>query len=180
MRFVKADIGSFESIRDFYWKLIEGIAERQEEVGWIKGIYPSDQMMTDALIKGEMYLLLPDETDDCCSESILGAVILNSDYNEGYSGIRWSVDCDPSEVMIPHALGVAADAQGKGVGRRLVDEIIHLAEQEGKKAVRLDILGRNHIAEKLYIRAGFEFIEERLMYYEDTGWTEFRMFEYRI
>lgn len=91
-----------------------------------------------------------------------------------------NVDCDHSEVMISHALGVAADAQGKGVGKKLVKEMIRLAQQEGKKAVRLDILGRNHIAEKLYTGAGFEFIEEKLMYYEDTGWTEFRMYEYSL
>ena len=180
MVFLKADINDFDIMRDFYWKLIDGIAERQEEVGWIKGVYPSDEMMKDALIKGEMYLLLSDETEGYGPENILGAVILNSDYNEGYEGISWNVDCNYSEVLIPHALGVSADVQGKGVGRRLVAEMIKLAKREGKKAVRLDILGRNHIAEKLYTSAGFKFIEEKLMYYEDTGWTEFRMYEYRL
>lgn len=180
MEFYKADKNDFGLIRDFYWDLIDGIEDRQQEVGWIKGVYPSDEMLKEALFKEELYLLIKDDAGNLSEESILAAVILNSDHNEGYEGISWNVDCDHSEVMIPHALGVAADVQGKGVGKRLVNEMIRLARQEGKKAVRLDILGRNHIAEKLYTGAGFEFIEEKLMYYEDTGWTEFRMYEYSL
>ena len=50
----------------------------------------------------------------------------------------------------------------------------------GKKAVRLDILGTNAGAERLYTGMGFRFVQARTLFYEDTGWTEYRLFEYPL
>lgn len=46
-----------------------------------------------------------------------------------------------------------------------------------KKTVRLDILGTNTAAEKLYTGCGFHFVQAKDMFYEDTGWTEYKMYE---
>ena len=35
-------------------------------------------------------------------------------------------------------------------------------------------------AERLYKRAGFRFVAAKEMFYEDTGWMEFRMFEFPL
>ena len=43
-----------------------------------------------------------------------------------------------------------------------------------EKAVRLDILGTNTAAERLYTRCGFRFVQAKQMYYDDTGWTEYK------
>ena len=51
---------------------------------------------------------------------------------------------------------------------------------EHKKAVRLDVLGVCKPAERLYISCGFQFVETKEMYYEDTGWTEFKMLELNL
>ena len=56
-------------------------------------------------------------------------------------------------------------------------ELYTLAEQEHKKAVRLDVLGACKAAEALYRSCGFAFVAAKNMYYEDTGWTEYRLFE---
>lgn len=80
-------------------------------------------------------------------------------------------------MLIPHALGVWPAQQGKGVGQRVVEEILQYAKANGKKAVRLDILGQNAAAEKLYTKCGFQFVQAKTMFYEDTGWTEFKMYE---
>lgn len=56
------------------------------------------------------------------------------------------------EVLIPHALAVSPSRQGCGVGKRIVEEILKYARLQGKKAVRLDILGTNSVAEKLYTK----------------------------
>ena len=65
----------------------------------------------------------------------------------------------------------------KGIGKRVVKEILNYAKTEGKKAVRLDILGTNTTAEKLYTGWGFQFVQAKIMFYEDTGWTEYKMYE---
>lgn len=110
----------------------------------------------------------------------MGCVILNSCYNEGYEGIPWSRKYRKEEVLIPHALAVDPRIQGKGIGRILVHEMINLAKKQGMKAIRLDILGGNQVAERLYTGCGFQFVQEKRMFYEDTGWTQYRMYEYNL
>lgn len=56
----------------------------------------------------------------------------------------------------------------KGLGAKIVHEIFDYAREQHKKAVRLDILGMNAMAERLYTKCGFQFIEAKNMFYEDT------------
>ena len=141
-------------------------------IGWKKGIYPSDEYIAESLNLGEMFVLRDKE--------ISGCVILNSRSNEGYSGVKRSVSCEECDVLIPHALAVKPSIQGRGVGREIMKNIISFAEEKGKKAVRLDILGTNYIAEGLYKSEGFKFVEAKNMFYEDTGMTEYKMFELNL
>ena len=83
-------------------------------------------------------------------------------------------------VLTPYALAVNPELQGKGIGKVVVENILNLARAEHKKAVRLDVLGACKPAERLYISCGFKFVEAKEMYYEDTGWTEFKMFELNL
>lgn len=39
-------------------------------------------------------------------------------------------------------------------------------------------LGGNVPAEKLYTRMGFQYMDTLQMYYEDTGWTDYELYEY--
>ena len=43
-----------------------------------------------------------------------------------------------------------------------------------------DILSGNDAAERLYTRAGFQFVQAKPMFYEDTGWTEYKMFDLNL
>lgn len=85
--------------------------------------------------------------------------------------------CASDEVMTPHALAVDPDNQGQGIGKIVVESIIELAKAEHKKAIRLDVLGACSSAEHLYRKCGFNFVEAKNMYYDDTGWTEYKLFE---
>lgn len=69
---------------------------------------------------------------------------------------------------------------GKGIGKIVVENILKLARAEHKKAVRLDVLGACKAAERLYTSCGFRFVEAKEMFYEDTGWTEYKMFELNL
>ncbi len=170
MEFRPAGTGEFGRIREFYWELIDLMADQNDRIGWKKGIYPTDGFLLESLSNGELYTLK--DGDELC-----GCVILNSSYNEGYNGVPWSISCAGNDVLIPHALAVAPGRQGRGLGTLLVSEIISAARSCGKKTVRLDILGTNTAAERLYTRCGFRFVQAKTMFYEDTGWTEYRMFE---
>ena len=88
--------------------------------------------------------------------------------------------CDSSEVLTPHALAVNPKLQGKGIGKMVVENILNIARKEHKKAVRLDVLGAWKVAERLYVSCGFQFVEAKEMFYEDTGWTEYKMFDLNL
>lgn len=123
--------------------------------------------------RAELYTL----TD---ADTLCACVILNSAYNEGYVGCPWSLNCVPEDVLIPHALAVNPTLQGRGVRKIVVENILALARAQNKKAVRLDVLSACKAAERLYTACGFRFAEAKTMYYEDTGWTEFKMFELNL
>lgn len=103
---------------------------------------------------------------------------MNSDTNEGYAGVPWRVDCADGDVLIPHALAVSPALQGQGIGREVVAQVQALARRTGKQAVRLDILGINGAAERLCTGMGFQFVQAKTLFYEDTGWTEYKLYEW--
>jgi len=176
MKFKKANDTDFHSIQKFYWNVIDGIHKnnvKNENLGWEKGVYPSDSFLTDSIQNGELYMLTDGNTLCAC-------VILNDKCNEGYNGCKWSIICEQNEILIPHALAVDPKLQGKGIGKIVVQHIIDLARAEHKKAVRLDVLGACKAAERLYISCGFRFVEAKEMFYDDTGWTEYKMFELNL
>lgn len=80
-------------------------------------------------------------------------------------------------MLVPHALGVKADAQNRGVGKCVVEDIIEIARASDRDTIRLDILSGNAAAERLYTKMGFKYVQEKDMFYEDTGWTKFIMYE---
>lgn len=124
MIFQKAGKEYFEEIKRLYWDIIEKMKDNSHIIGWKKGIYPYNEYRAESLNLGEMFVLRDKE--------ISGCVILNSGSKEGYKGVKWSVWCNYNDVLIPHALAVKPVIQGKGVGRKLVKNIIKFAAEEGK------------------------------------------------
>ena len=176
MNFQKAGEADFSLIQRFYWNVIDSIHKnniKNENLGWEKGVYPSDSFLKTSLAKGELYTLAENGTLYAC-------VILNSEHSPGYDGCAWSLACRPDEVLTPHALAASPQFQNKGIGKIVVENILRLAKAQHKKAVRLDILSACKAAEHLYTSCGFQFIEAKQMFYEDTGYTEYKLFELNL
>lgn len=82
----------------------------------------------------------------------------------GYAGL----------VVVGHqadvqTLAVAPSAQGRGLGRRLLDALIAEAARRGAREVLLDVRADNVAAQALYAGAGFERIAIRRGYYRPGG-----------
>ena len=58
-------------------------------------------------------------------------------------------------------LAVVPDLRGRGIGRALIDQLIGLAREQGRRRVVLDVAVSNPLAEALYRRAGFKVMSER-------------------
>ena len=57
---------------------------------------------------------------------------------------------------------------------------IEAAQAAGQKAIRLDVLAGNVPAERLYEGMGFRYLGTIPMFYEDTGWTDYELYELRL
>ena len=173
MQFGQAKPEEFDAVRGFYWAMIDAMQDQFDKIGWKKGVYPTDEFLRESLQRGELYTLRD-------GDALCACVILSSRCNDGYAGTPWRVQCRDKDVLIPHALAVAPERQGQGVGRAPMAEILALARRTHKKAMRLDILGTNTAAERLYTRCGFRFVQAKPMFYPDTGWTEYWLYEYEL
>ena len=173
MNITPAGLGEFRLVREFYDSIIDAMEDAPYHPAWKKGVYPSNEELAAAIRKEQLYLLTLDW-------STLGAMIVNQQHNEGYRQIVWPSGADPDEALVIHALGVHPAYQRHGCGKSMVEWVINHARLNGYKVVRLDVLKGNLPAERLYESLGFQKAADIPMYYPDTGWTNFLLYEYQV
>jgi len=167
----KAAPEELQRVRRFYHEVTDGLAEAQYSPGWKKDIYPSVEDLQGALARQELYVAEEDGR-------IAAAMTVNHDSNEGYAKVSWPTAAAPEEVTLIHALGVHPARSGRGIGKTMVRFVMELGRQGGQKVLRLDVLAGNLPAEKLYTGLGFRYVDSQQMFYEDTGWTQYDLYEY--
>lgn len=169
-----ADDAAYPRVREFYYSLIDAMKDAEYKPGWEKDIYPTQEFLLDSIRRGELYI---GELED---GSIASCMVVNHSYNDGYHSVTWTVDADDTQLLVIHALGVHPLYAGKGFAKQMVQKVIDVAREKNIKTIRLDVLGGNLPAEKAYTSMGFVYRGATKMFYEDTGWTEFRLFEYVV
>ncbi|MGX8834069.1 GNAT family N-acetyltransferase [Amedibacillus sp. YH-ame6] len=158
-------------VRKFYHSLIDEMQTSRYSPGWKKDIYPDFLLLKNSIENRELYI---GELDD----DIVSVMIINQEANEGYQTIQWTSNIESKEVYVIHALGVHPKQSGKGFAKAMIEEVLSIGKCNGIKAIRLDVLQGNIPAEKLYVSIGFKYIDMIEMYYEDTGWTNYKLYEY--
>ena len=108
--------------------------------------------------------------------------------------IGWKKDIYPSPELLKESLSAGELYIGLMNGRMASAMILNhecndgyqditwpdKAKTAGQKALRLDVLKGNTPAEKLYTHFGFQSRGVVRMYYEDTGWTDYEVYEYLL
>ena len=168
---IKAAETDYEEVRHFYHSLIDCLNPEQCYVCWKKDIYPSPEFLRRSVNHGDLYYCRD-------GERMAGAMVLNHEYNESYRNYQWQTAANDSELFIIHALGVHSDFTGKGYAKAMVQKAIDIARETNMKAIRLDVLAGNTPAESLYQGFGFQRMASLQLYYEDTGWADFNLYEY--
>ena len=168
MIFRKAEKEDFYKIRSLYWNLIDHEQNDPSFPHWKKEIHPSDEMIQNSIDRKELYVLSDDEKITAC-------VIANAEKVDGYSDAPWQIDSD--EVIVLHVLAVHPDHRGKGLARKLVENVIEQERKAGKKALRLDVIENNTTAEKLYQKLGFQYIQTKTLYYDVVGEMMLKLYE---
>mgnify|MGYP004476088787 FL=1 len=169
----EVSIKDLDQIRALYWRLLDSSPKYGQILQWKKNIYPNDDDWNSYIVKGEMYLILKDV-------DVIGAVAVTNAQSKEYRKIHWKVKADDQDVAVVHLLMVLPEYQGDGAATAALDEIIKLAADKKKKAVRLDAIGTNVPAQKLYEKYGFANCGTAQEYYESTGETEFVFYEYAL
>ena len=168
-----ANENEWKKVKAFYWQLIEQMDSALYKPGWKKEIYPTDEFLMDSIRNKELYVLLSESNH-------MASMILNHKCTDGYEKIHWNITATPQEITVVHALGVLPDYQGQGIAKLMVQEAIRTAKENGQKAVRLDVLSTNIPAQKLYSDMGFNYMDTIQLFYEDTGSTNYLLYEYTL
>ena len=66
-------------------------------------------------------------------------------------------------------IAVRKDCRGRGIGRRLTEELMRYAANLGVVYATLEVRRSNEAAKKLYQSLGFEYVGVRKRYYVDNG-----------
>ena len=168
MRLVQTDNLVF--LRKKYIEVIEQTPDFMRNVRWIYGQHPKDEMIQDYMDNGEMYALMN-------GNEIAGMVAVVMHQDDNYKDVPWQVDLRNDEVATIHILAICPEYQGRSLGIQLINQIEKLSKNNGKKAVRLDVLKSNIPAQKMYERAGYSLRGEQKLYAENTGITDFLFYE---
>ena len=166
-----AALEDLAAVRSFYHSLIDAMETAVYKPGWKKDVYPSQAFLLRSIEQGAAFI-------GVCGGRIASCMVLDHSYNESYRAITWRVEAKDSELLVIHALGVHPDFARQGLAGQMVRKAIEIARSQGVKAIRLDVLEGNLPAEKTYTKLGFQYRGTVEMFYEDTGWTDFRVFEY--
>ena len=70
--------------------------------------------------------------------------------------------------------------RGKGRAKQMVRFAVDYARKNRHKVIRIDVLKGNRNAKKLYSGMSFRYLHTLPMFYEDTGWTDFELYEYPL
>lgn len=170
MRIRTACRDDYICIRDFYYSLTDAMEHAEYKPGWEKEVYPTQEFLIRSIDNHELFV---GEFDG----EIASCMIVNHEYNDGYKKIPWSVRAANSELLVIHALGVQPAFSGRGIAKQMVQAVIDLAQETNMKTIRLDVLCGNVPAEKAYTKMGFKYLNTIKMFYEDTGWTNYKVFE---
>ena len=125
--FRKAAARDIAAIAEIY-DLIHTLEEAgPRQVGWIRGVYPTEETACAAIEAGEMYVLEKD-----------GAV-----------------EADDEQVMVLYTLVVSPKEGGKGYGREFVAEYETMALQNNCPFLRIDTNAINLRARSMYKKLGY-------------------------
>ena len=117
-------------------------------VGWLRGIYPTEQTARDSLALGELYVM---EADGC----IVAAAKINQEQVPEYANCPWQYDAPPEKVLVIHTLVVDPARQGRGYATRFVAYYEAMAREMDCPYLRMDTNSHNLPARALYKHLGY-------------------------
>ena len=169
MKLIKACAADFSRLTKFYRYTVENTENMRTFGRWIYGLHPSDEMIMRYLQNGEMYYAEKNGT-------IIAAAAVTPQAAE-YHETNWLHVLPDDAVSVIHILCVDPLLQKQGIARNLVESIINMSREIGRKSVRLDVIACNTPAQRLYEAMGFVKCDEKFWYASNLGYTTFFLYK---
>jgi ribosomal protein S18 acetylase RimI-like enzyme len=136
-----SDIKLIQNIVHITWPITYGEILSKEQLDYMLDLFYSDEALTDQYNKREQlfYLIAEDDTN-------LGFIGIEHHYKE-------------EAVTKIHKIYLLPETQGKGIGKKVVDEIGKLALENNSTTLLLNV-NRFNSALGFYKKIGFEIVDE--------------------
>lgn len=167
--FRAAQAEDIPALRSMYNDIIDVMDASRWHAQWRRDGYPTDEDLSAAAQRGELYLALH-------GAELVGAMVLNHDYNPGYDAVEWQVNCPRAQVLCIHTLGVSPNWQRKGVASAMVNYAAQLARRCACRCLRLDVIDTNRPADLFYSSLGFSLRGRQRLHYDSVS-AEFNLYE---
>ena len=158
------------AVVELYDGVIDLFQAQTGNMGWRKGVYPTEADFRRAVRAGTLYV---GEADG----ALAAGMVITQGTDESYGDPPWRVSAPDEETAVIHTLGVSPARTGQGLALGMIEGAVSLAREQGWKALRLDVLEENEPAHRLYRRAGFTYIATKKIWYESTGLASFLLYE---
>ena len=137
------------AVTAIYDKVLREEEQGRYTIGWIRGIYPTEETARTAIAAGELFVL---ETEG----KVIASARINHEQMPAYARVSWSVDAAQDQVMVMHTLTVDPEMNGCGAGKRFLQFYEEYALEHGSHVLRIDTNERNLNARRMYAAAGYE------------------------
>ena len=167
---VPADMAAVLALYD---GVIDLFQAQTGNLGWRRGVYPTQADFHRAIQAGTLYL---GELEG----QLAAGMILTQGTDKTYGEPPRRVDAPDQETSGIPTQGGSPPVSGRGLALQMIEGAAALARERGWEALRLDVLEDNVPAQRLYQRAGFVYIETKQIWYESTGLANFLLYEYAV
>ena len=144
----KANPADVSAVSDIYEAIHTAEEVGLTTIGWVRGIYPTQETAQAALDRHDLFLM-EDEGE------IVGAAIINQSQCDGYETANWQYPAVDSEIMVLHTLVISPDAPRCGHGKAFVAFYEEYARKQGCKYLRMDTNVKNARARAMYAKLGY-------------------------
>lgn len=145
----KASEKEIPSVASVYDAIHTAEEEGKATVGWVRGVYPTEDTAQAAFLRGDLFVL-----ED--SEKIAGTAIINQLQCDGYETAAWEYPAADHEIMVLHTLVIDPAVAKRGFGKAFVSFYEDYARQNGCRFLRMDTNVKNARARAMYKKLGYK------------------------
>lgn len=147
--FRKATAADLDTLLALYDHVFTAEEAGLTHVGWVRGIYPTQQTLMDALEREDLFV---EEADG----QLVGAAVFNKLQSDYYALASWQMNLPADEVMVMHTFAIDPTARRQGYAHAMLDFYERYARTQGCRALRIDTNVHNTGALQLYTSTGFQ------------------------